>query len=475
MTADLRGYLGCLDPDRELLTVDRPVSLGQELASVVKALEPAGAPGVLFTSAIGSPWPVLMGTFGTRERIARALGTNPRRTLDHVAEVMVQDLPEPQLVVEAPVQETTATGDEVDLDALPFATHSRDDAGRYITAGVVAAKDPRTGNVNTGMYRMMVTGQRSITVNAAPDHDLGRIFAAAREAGEKVEIAVVIGHHPAYLVASQLKNPLAIDAHRLTGGLFGESLRVVRGITVDLPIPADAEIVLEGVVDPAALTPEGPFGEFSYHYGKAQAPDCRITAVTHRREPIFLDLHPTHSEHLCLWLFPGRESRLLEAVRRSVPGAVDARIPFHGGSFSAFISVAKRKEGDGKQAILAALAADHFLKHVIVVDPDIDVHDTEQVLWASHVRFQADRDLVTLSGAKGIRMDPSADQFTTPVGTDTVTAKIGIDATRSLTGFPDRADLPHPGFEYLDPRPYLSEAAAGEYDRALEARRRFDE
>lgn len=475
MTADLRGYLSSLDPEREILTVDRPVSLGQELASVVKALEPAGAPGVLFTSATGSPWPVLMGTFGTRERIARALGTNPRRTLDHVAEVMAQDLPEPTVVTDAFVQQTVSTGDEVDLDAMPFATHSRDDAGRYITAGVVLARDPGTGNINTGMYRMMITGKRSITVNAAPDHDLGRIFAAARESGQKVEIAIVIGHHPAYLVASQLKNPISMDAHHLTGGLLGESLRVVRGVSVDLPIPAEAEIVLEGVVDPGDLTPEGPFGEFSYHYGKAQAPECRITAVTHRAEPIFLDLHPTHSEHLCLWLFPGRESRLLETVRRAVPGAVDARIPFHGGSFSAFVSVAKRKEGDGKQAILAALAADHFLKHVIVVDPDIDVHDTEQVLWASHVRFQADRDLVTVAGAKGIRMDPSADQFTTPIGSDTLTAKIGIDATRPLTGFPDRADLPHTGFESLDPRSYLSEEAGIEIDRILQTRRRFDE
>lgn len=322
---------------------------------------------------------------------------------------------------------------------------------------------------------MMITGGGTITVNAAPDHDLGRIFAAARKASRQVEVAVVIGHHPAYLVASQLKNPPSIDVHGLVGSLLGEPLRVTPGATVDLPIPADAELVLEGVVDPNDLTPEGPFGEFSYHYGKANAPTCRITAITHRKDPIFLDLHPTHSEHLCLWLFPGREARLLEAVRRSVPGTIGVRIPFHGGSFSAFISVNKRKEGDGKQAILAAFAADHFLKHIIVVDEDIDVHDTEGVLWASHVRFQADRDMVTISDAKGIRMDPSANQFTTPFGTDTVTAKLGVDATRSVTGFPERADLPHPGFEDLKLSEYLTHDTQAEVDNLLAARKRFCE
>lgn len=475
MTADLRTYLSTLEPDRELITVDRPTESGEELASIVKALEPAGAPGVLFTSVTGSPWPVLMGTFGTRERIARALGKAEEETLEYALDVIRSAAPAPVEVKGASVQEVVTTGEDIDLDGLPFATHSRSDAGKYITSGVVLARDPSTGKVNTGMYRMMITGKQTITVNAAPDHDLGRIFAAARKAGEQVEVAVVIGHHPAYLVASQLKNPPTVDAHDLVGSLLGEPLPVTAGATVDLPIPADAELILEGVVDPEDLTPEGPFGEFSYHYGKANAPICRITAITHRKEPIFLDLHPTHSEHLCLWLFPGREARLLEAVRRSVPGAVDVRIPFHGGSFSAFISLTKRKEGDGKQAILAAFAADHFLKHIIVVDEDIDVHDTEGVLWASHVRFQADRDMITVSDAKGIRMDPSASQFTTPVGTDTVTAKLGIDATRSVTGFPERADLPHPGFESLDLGEYLAEETHAELDRLLRTRRRFRE
>lgn len=475
MSRDLRGFLEQLKREEELMRVRREVAPGEELVSVVKALEPYGAPAVMFESVRGTEWPVLMGTFGTRGRLARAFGVPKTELLEHVLRLQRSALPEPVRVDAAPSQEVVVRGDDVDLSALPFATHSRSDAGAYITAGVVLAREPRTGKLNTGMYRMMVTGDRTITVNAAPDHDLGRIFAAARETGEKVPVAIVIGHHPAYLTASQLKNTVEVDSHDLAGGLLGEGLRVVDGVTVDLPLPADAELILEGVVDPGDMLQEGPFGEFSYHYGEAKAPVCEITAVTHRRDPVFLDLHPTHAEHLCLWLFPGREARLLESVRRSVPGTVDVRIPFHGGSFSAFISVRKRKEGDGKQAILAAFASDHFLKKVIVVDDDIDVHDTDRVLWASQVRFQADQDLLQLDRVKGIRMDPSADQFFTPIGSDTLTSKLGLDATRSLLGFPEQADLPHPGFETLDVSDYLGPEAMASVREAKRMRERFAE
>lgn len=468
--ADLRTFLRDLPAGRELIEVERPVSPGAEISSVVKALEPLGAPAVLFRAVAGSELPVLMGLFGTRDRVARALGVPAERGRERALELIGGPLVEPVEVApdEAPVQAVVEVGESVDFDGLPLATHSRDDAGAYITSGVVLARDPRTGTLNTGMYRMMVTGKGTVSVNAAPDHDLGRIFAWARERGEKVPVAIVIGHHPAYAIASQLKNPVSVDAHALTGAVLGEPLRVVAGRTVDLPIPADAEIVLEGVVDPGDRVQEGPFGEFSYYYGAAQAPQCQVTAVTRRADAIFHDLHPTHAEHLCLWLFPGREARLLEAVRRAVPGTVDVRIPFHGGSFSAYLKVRKRRDGDGKQALLAAFACDHFLKNVIVVDDDIDIFDDRAVLWSLNVRFQADRDLVTLTHAKGIRMDPSARQFTTGFGTDTTTSKLGFDTTRPLEGFPTRADLPHEGFADVDPSqyvpadqmPYLQDVAA---------------
>jgi 2,5-furandicarboxylate decarboxylase 1 len=458
---DLRTYLAERRQDpMSLIEVTVPVSPGPEIASVVKALEPHGKPAVLFRDVKGSGLPVLMGLFGSRRRIANALGCAVEDTLDHVLRTMSGLLPEPIVVPDAPVHDVVVRGEDVDLGDLPFALHSKSDAGPYITAGVVLARDPGTGKLNTGMYRMMITGRNTISVNAAPDHDLGRIFSTARKSGQRVPIAIVLGHHPAYAIASQFKNPTSIDVHALTGALLGGPLPVTPAVTIDLPVPARAEIVLEGVVDPGDRVDEGPFGEFSYYYGAANAPQCEITAITRREDAYFHDLHPTHAEHLCLWLFPGREARLLEAVRRAVPGTKSVRIPFYGGALSAYLQVSKRREGDGKQAVLAAFAADHFLKHVTVVDEDVDIMDEREVLWALNVRFQADRDLISLGHAKGIRMDPSAQRLQTPYGVDTLTAKLGFDATVTLEPqFPERADLPHPGFEELDLSAYLPREA----------------
>jgi 2,5-furandicarboxylate decarboxylase 1 len=440
---DLRAYLDRLRASGEVLDVGRPVSGRHELSAVVKALEPYGAPAVSFSAVEGSELPVVSGLFGKRERIAAALGVPVRHALDHVLERMRHPVPVVRTPLPPPVQQVVRTGDQVDLSTLPIGVHSRADAGRYITSGVTVVKDPVTGHVNTGMYRLMVHGPNTISVNAAPDHDLGRILRAAAAEGRPVPIAVVIGHHPAYLVASQLKHGLEMDSHEVAGALLGRPLEVCPARTVDLDVPACAELVLEGVVQPAESVQEGPFGEFTYYYGAARAPICRVTAVTRRTDAIFHDLHPTHAEHRCLWLFPGREARLLDAVRAAVPSTRNVRIPFYGGSLSAYLSVEKRHDADGQQAILAAFARDHFLKHVVAVDADVDVLDDAEVLWALNVRFQGDRDLVQLTGAKGIRMDPSARVLEVSGRPQALTAKLGFDATAPLVPpFPERADLP---------------------------------
>lgn len=446
----LQTYLDQLRDSGDLLTVDRQVDPRHELSAVAKIVEPAGAPGVYFPTVRGHAMPVATALFGTRERIARSLEVPVEQTLDHVLAVI--NRPGETEAVDgqgAPVQETVHTGHDASLSRLPIGIHSAHDAGRYLTSAVTIVRDPATGNINTGIYRLMVHDDQHLTVNAAPNHDLGRILRSA--SGADVQIAIVIGHHPAYLVASQLKNPMAVDAHRIAGALLGQPLRTVTGTTVDLPVPADAEIIVEGVVHTGEIVTEGPFGEFTYYYGKAKAPLCEVTAITHRRNAVFHDLHPTHAEHRCLWLFPGREARLLAAVRAAVPGTVTVRIPFMGGALSGYLSITKAHDSDGQQAILAAFAADHFLKHVIVVDTDVNVMNDQEVLWALNVRFQADRDLIRLSEAKGIRMDPSATIRTAGEVPQASTAKLGFDATMPLTSpFPPRADEPVPDFEQYE-------------------------
>lgn len=475
MTMNLRTYLDELSQLREeLINVRKSVDPHGEISAVVKATEFAGKPAVHFHSVVGSELSVLMGVFGTRERLATSIGVEKRQLVPHVLDLLKQPLPSVVHVNDPPIDERILSGDSVDLDILPVGVHSRDDAGKYITSGVVISREPSTSKINSGMYRLMVTGKNTLTVNAAPDHDLGRIFASAAKQGEDVPIAIVIGHHPAYSIASQLKNPVSIDCHELAGALGGEPLRVADGATIDLEVPADAEIVLEGIVSPSKKVKEGPFGEFTYYYGEASAPECTVTAIRYRSDAIFHDLHPTHDEHRCLWLFPGREARLFDAVKRAAPGLKEVRIPFHGGSLSAYISITKMKDGDSKQAILAAFASDHFLKYVYIVDDDIDIFNESEVMWSVNVRTQVRDDLTVLPHMKGIRMDPSA----RPVGPggDRFTDKFGIDATRPLYGsFPDRADLPFQGFEDIAITDYVEPAEASVFSNANYWRRRLDE
>lgn len=475
MSRNLRDYLTELrERPGELVDVHRRVSPIGEVGAVVKALEPFGKPAVLFHDVADSDLPVVMGLFGTRDRLAAALGCDRRELVGHVLDVLAGPLPTTRRVAAPPIDDVVVTGDRVNLDSLPIGVHSRDDAGRYLTSGVVVARDPRSGAINTGMYRIMVTGPTTMTINAAPDHDLGRIFAKAAREGGEVPIAIVLGHHPGYFTASQLKHPVHVDTHQVAGALLGAPLDVADGLTSDLEVPADAELVIEAMVRPADRIAEGPFGEFTYYYGQAMAPVCTVTAVRRRSDAIFHDLHPTHDEHRCLWLFPGREARLFDAVRRVVPSVSAVRIPFHGGSLSAYLSITKTRQGDGKQALLAAFASDHFLKHVIVVDDDVDVFDETAVLWAANVRTQADRDMMVIPHAKGIRMDPSA----TPCGDtgDRTTTKVGVDATRPLAvDFPTRADLPFAGYEDVRLADYVSAEDVARVAVATHYRRQMEE
>jgi 2,5-furandicarboxylate decarboxylase 1 len=469
---DLRSYLADLAASGDLLDVDREVGLDHELSAVTKLTEPAGAPALRFTTVRGHTMPVVTALFGTRERVARALGVPVDAAVERVLTAVAAGEPSPPRPVDsadAPVHQVVRTGDEASLDALPIGVHSAQDAGRYLTSAVTVVRDPATGNINTGIYRLMVQDSGHLTVNAAPNHDLGRIMARAR--GADVPIAVVVGHHPAYLVASQLKNPVGVDTHDLAGRLLGEPLRTVTGRTVDLPVPADAEIVIEAVIRTGDLVAEGPFGEFTYYYGESRAPSATVTAITHRSDAVFHDLHPTHAEHRCLWLYPGREARLLAAVRAAVPGTTAVRIPFTGGALSAYVAVRKGHDSDGQQAILAAFAADHFLKHVYVVDTDVDIFDDQQVLWALNVRFQPDDDLVRLTNAKGIRMDPSAPTVAMDGRLQATTGKLGFDATMPITRpFPPRADLTPAGFHDLALRDWFRADQLARLDSVLAVR-----
>jgi 2,5-furandicarboxylate decarboxylase 1 len=253
---------------------------------------------------------------------------------------------------------------------------------------------------------------------------------------QPLPIAVVIGVHPLFSLGAQAFTPATDDEYAVIGGMMGEPLRLAKAKTVPIPVPADAEMIVEGHILPNVRRTEGPFGEFTGH---AVAQDERqvieVTAITHRANYIFQDVHAGYTEHKLMGAVP-REAALLKAVRQTVPTVKDVCMPVSGNCrFHAYISIAKRTPGQAKNAICAAFAADMLLKHVVIVDEDIDVFDEEMVLWAISNRFQADRDLVVIANAQGSELDPSA-------GPGGVNAKMGLDATKPLDGFAPELRVP---------------------------------
>ena len=456
---DLRSFLTQVEqePTEGIVRVSRKVSSVHELSAVVKHLElERGNPLVMFENVDETNLRVVASVHGTKERIALALGQPVDRCVEWFAERLEEPIPSTR-VETGPVKDVKYVGEDVDLALLPLGVHSAGDGGRYFTAGCVLVRDPVTGNTNTGVYRMMVQGRDRITITTALPHDLGKVIGYGQEHGVPVDFAIVVGHHPALLIGSQAKNPMALDALALSGALMGESMLVTRAETVDIDIPAYAEIVVEGRILPGERQREGPFGEFTYYYGSSNGYVAEITAITHRQDAIFVDLHPTHNEHRCLWIFPGREARLLAKLREVLPTVTNVHIPLHGAGMSAYVAMEKAHDADGRRALMIVLSSDNYLKHAIVVDSDVDIFDDQQVLWALNVRFQGDRDLMVLPNSRGIHVDPSSYSLTDRHKPGGLTTKVGFDATMPVeVRFPIRADIIPEAYADLDLDDYVT-------------------
>jgi 2,5-furandicarboxylate decarboxylase 1 len=245
-------------------------------------------------------------------------------------------------------------------------------------------------------------------------------------------VAVVIGVDPLTLLSSQAILPIDTDELEVAGALHGAALPVVKCLTSEIRVPAHAEIVIEGriLVDERAM--EGPFGEFPRYYSdKAEREVIAVDVITHRREPLFHTIVPAEMEHLLLGAIP-REATLLSVLQKSHPDVMDVHLSVGGVCrYHLFVRLHKRLEGQPKNVIAFALGAHADIKHVVVVDEDVDVHDPRQVEWAVATRFQADRDLVVISGARGSILDPSTTVHAS-AGEEGISSKMGLDATRPL-------------------------------------------
>ena len=424
---DLRSFVdayGRAHPS-EVIRVTEPVSIEEDVMALVLEYERRRRfPILLFEKIAGYDIPIVCNAVASRRALAFALGVDEHALAAEYAR-RIKDYVKPVVVPKAPFGHRLLTGAALDLAKLPMPLYFPGDAGRYLTAGMLVARDPETGVETEGYHRFQLKGPDRMGVSL---HSRRRMFEYQRRAeakGKALPCAVVLGLHPLVSMGSLAYPPPDVGKFEVVGGLLGEPLEVAPCSTIDLHVPAAAEIVIEGEILPGVREPEGPFGEFTGYFSRRSTEHVFVAkAIAMREKPWFQSIGSGRAGDHITTLGLIREAEITNALARVIPNVRGVHVPLSGtSSFTAYVSIAQGRPGEAKHVIPVVLGVDHYLKLVVVVDDDIDVFDESEVLWAIATRMQADRDLVVISGSLGAMLDPSADERG-------VTAKLGIDATR---------------------------------------------
>ncbi len=460
---NFRGFLERLRGEKELLDIKQPVDI-RHIATLVDQSKTA----LLFHDVIGYDMPVVSGIIRSRERAILSMGCDDYPEIEHRLQQGIDKPVPPKYVESAKHKQVIALGDDVDLYRLPIPMSSIYDGGPMITAGIVIARDPEYG-MNSGMYRFMVKEKNLTGIDIVTPNNM-RLFAQrAYEAGQPCPISISIGTHPFEIMGSGFRAPLGVDEMAIAGGIRGAPVEFAMCETMDLPCLADAEIVLEAEILPTGWTqPEGRFGEFTRLMGGLHwNPLVKVKAITLRRDAIYYALHMPWEN---TWLAaPTRYTAIRRALRSAGVQVKDINVTLGGcGFWHAVVSI-RKQAGEGKNALLAALTAQD-IKHVVVVDDDIDVFNAMDVEWAIATRVQGDRDVIIVPGARAKPLDPSL--AVTPPGVVPTGAKVGIDATigegiprerfeRIAYAYADRARID----DYVKGKADASPKAAGHDDK----------
>ena len=425
---DLREFLDALERKGDLVTVDDTVDWEYQAVALTRQSSDTDGPALLFRSMRDSEYSCLSGLFGASRRVALALGHDYDYLLRNFGALEELSLPAELTSGAAPCQEVVIEGDDVDVLSLPLLRHFELDGGRYLTAGLQVAHDPQSGVANVSIHRQLPLDRNHLTVFAPQGRHLRTIIERWHERGQEAPIAVVLGADPVTQIASQARAPYGSDEFAIAGGMRGEPLEMVQCRTVDVRVPANAEIIVEGFVEIGRLEPDGPFGEYPGTYSEAKpAPVMRVTAITHRHGAIYqntLTGTPMTENH---WMMQPSATALAyrEALRvtpeiRSVHVTPGGTTRHH-----VVVSMKKRHPAEPRNVMLALLAGTLGAKMVTVVDEDIDPYDLQQVEWAVNTRVQPDRDVVIVPDLYSPTLDPSAPAART-------SAKWGVDATAPM-------------------------------------------
>lgn len=416
---DLRDYIGLLRSQGELAEVDAEVDWRYELGAIVRKNLDLKGPALLFKRIKGYGTPLFTCGLSTYGRLAGALGLSRGSSLEEVVREVAKRLRTPlpaETVAAGPCKEVIVEPGALDVLKFPVPLWQSRDGGRYLgTWHGVVTRDPETRWLNAGMYRVMVHDKTRLGILLARDQHIGHHFLKYRKMKRSMPVAIVLGTEPVLPLSFLTPLPPQVDEYEYAGALRGAPVQLVHCETVDLEVPATAEIVIEGEIRPDEKEVEGPFGEWMGHYGgdAGPRPVIRVQCITHRRDPIFqgaLEGKPINEDHICtsVLLSALAHNTLVETL--GIQGIRGVHFPAAAGAWGiAILSLTQRYPGHARTAAHALFAAKAgaFVKTVIVVDEDIDPFDLNQVWWAMTARLQASRGVSILTRGKGAFMDPS--------------------------------------------------------------------
>jgi UbiD family decarboxylase len=414
----MREFLKNLKDDFSVLEIDYEVSTYLQICEIMRK-HPKDT--LIFNNIKETDIKIVSGICNTREKIARAMGVEVSGITKRIVEATENPLPLEKYQDAGKFFEISK---KPNMTELPVPTYYKKDGGAYITAGVVIAKDPDTGVRNASIHRMLVLGEDRLTPRIVPRH-LYTYHQRAESNDEPLEIAIAIGMHPATLLATTTSVSIVTDELEVANNFHEGEMGLVKCETVDLEVP-ECEILMEGKILPHERAEEGPFVDLTDTYDVVrQEPVIQLDRVHYRENPLYHAIMPAGNEHKLLQGLP-QEPRIFQAVQNTVP-TVKNVVLTEGGCcwLHAAVSIQKQTQGDGKNVIMAALAAHPSLKHCVVVDEDVDVFDCEDLEYAMATRVKGDEDIIIVPLARGSSLDPCA----APDGT---TTKVGVDATKPL-------------------------------------------
>ena len=419
---NLQEFIEVLSQEKELIKVKDEVSPELEITEITDRICKLGGPALLFERVKGSKIPVATNLLGSFKRVCLAFGVN---SFDELAKELVEFLefkqaegilgklklvPKalrvknvfPKLVQKAPCQEVVWEGKEVNLFKLPILKCWPKDAGRFITLPCVITKDPETGVRNVGMYRMQVFDETSTGMHWQIHKVGAKHYAKAEQLGEKLPVAVAIGPDPSVMYAATAPMPEDVDELILAGFLRGKPVELVKCLTVPLEVPAESQIVLEGYVEPFERRIEGPFGDHTGYYTPPdEYPVFKVTCITMRKNPIYPATIVGKPPQEDCYLGKLTERLFLPLLKKTLPEIVDINLPWEGVFHNlAFVSIDKRYPGHAFKVASAlwGLGQMMFTKIIVVVDKDVDVQNTSEVLFYMSGNVDPERDIMIVKG-----------------------------------------------------------------------------